>query len=476
MSFTTNVPQPTLGPNGFVAPTDSVILTGVEADYTAAFGADINPALNTPQGQLETSTTAIISDVNAEFVALTNGVDPAYATGRMQDAIGRIYFLTRNPALPTALEVACGGGVGVVIPVGALINDTSNNIYSCTSEGTIQTNGTVTLGFANQVPGPLAVPNQNDVSIYQAIPGWDTVSVVSGIVGQNVESRAEFEARREATVAANGQGFLDAIFGAVMEVPGVLSAVARENPTGSPVTVQGVTLAAHSLYVAAFGGSAAAIAQAIWTKKDPGCDYNGNTTIDVLDANPGYTPPYPVYPVTFEIPSAFHTCFNVTLSNNNQVPANAASLVQGAVISAFNGTDGGTRAGIGAVIFASRYYCDVNDLGAWAQIETIQVGTESTPDVDFHASIATTTLDVTSITTGTMAVGQFVFGNGVAAGTIVVSQITGSPGSTGHYEITVSQTVTSEHMQAVAAVNNVVTLDLDQIPTLAGADVNVILV
>ncbi|TIR78119.1 MAG: hypothetical protein E5X19_32455, partial [Mesorhizobium sp.] len=76
-------------------------------DINGAFGGVLNPALNTPQGQLASSETAVIDEVNSTFLYFTNQVDPAYATGRMQDAIARIYFIERNPAQPTVVQALC---------------------------------------------------------------------------------------------------------------------------------------------------------------------------------------------------------------------------------------------------------------------------------------------------------------------------------------------------------------------------------
>src|SRR5271157_3617347 len=93
--FTTAVPQPFFGPNGIVVPTENAILTGVQTDLNTALGGNINPQLSTPQGQIASTETAIIGDSNAQFAFFCNQVDPALNQGRMQDAIGRIYFMTR---------------------------------------------------------------------------------------------------------------------------------------------------------------------------------------------------------------------------------------------------------------------------------------------------------------------------------------------------------------------------------------------
>lgn len=93
---TTSVPTVTISDAGVIAPSEQDILAGVKSDINAAFGNALNPALNTPQGQLATSEAAIIGACNDAFLALANGIDPRNATGRMQDAIGYIYFMTRQ--------------------------------------------------------------------------------------------------------------------------------------------------------------------------------------------------------------------------------------------------------------------------------------------------------------------------------------------------------------------------------------------
>lgn len=155
----TNVPSPSFGPQGFIAPAEAEILAGILTDFQAAFGSNLNPSLTTPQGQLATSEAAIVGNVNDTFVFYTNQVDPAYAQGRMQDAIARIYFLERLPAEPTVLEISCSGLAGVVIPINAIIQDSSGNLYLCTQSGTIPVSGSITLTFAAQIPGQLRFRN-----------------------------------------------------------------------------------------------------------------------------------------------------------------------------------------------------------------------------------------------------------------------------------------------------------------------------
>jgi hypothetical protein len=68
----------------------------------------------------------------------------------------------------------------------------------------------------------------------------------------------------------------------------------------------------------------------------------------------------------------------------------------------------------------------------------------------FTGSISTTTLTVTSVQSGTIAVGQAIFGQGMAQNTVITALGTGS-GGVGTYTVSDSQTVTSTTINSVAA-------------------------
>ncbi len=52
MPNNSKVPRVQFTPEGLVLPNESAILAGVLSDMDAAFGGGLNPALETPQGQL----------------------------------------------------------------------------------------------------------------------------------------------------------------------------------------------------------------------------------------------------------------------------------------------------------------------------------------------------------------------------------------------------------------------------------------
>ncbi len=472
-----SVPQPTFGPAGFVAPSEAEILAGVQADLNATFGGNLNPGLETPQGQIAQSLTAIIGDKDAQFLQYVNGVDPAFADGRMQDAIGRIYFIERDPAVATTVNATCAGLVGTVIPAGALAQTTDGQRYASTAAATIGISGTVTVPFASVTTGPIACPAGSLTTIYRAIPGWDSITnAADGTIGRNVENRADFEARRAASVAVNARNTLASIRGAVLDVADVLDAFVTDNSTASPVVVGGVTLPAYALYVAAVGGSGQAIAEAIWRKKPPGIPYvtAGATLYTVADT--GYELPYPTYSVYFTTPTTLSIIVAVVITDSDAVPADAVTQVQNAVVAAFAGDDGGQRARIGATVYASRFYAPIAALGDWArEIVSVRIGSTNSPAATVTASIAATTMTVTAVASGALAIGQTVVGANVAPGTVITALGTGT-GGTGTYTVGLSQTAASATVRGVLPASDTVAVNINQIPAVSAANTAVTLV
>jgi len=375
----TSVPMPVFGDAGFSSPTELENLAGVLADFNDAFGGNLNVDLSTPQGQLATSFAAVISAFNDVFVDFTNQVDPAFASGRMQDAIGQIYYLSRIGATSTTVVATITGKTGLTLPAGSLAKATDGTIYQTLSSVTIPLSGTVDAPFAALTPGPIACPAGTLSSIYRTVVGWDSVSnAAAGTLGRLVEGRADFEKRRALSVAANATGILPAVRGAVMAVPGVVDAYVTENETGSSVTVGGQTLVAHSLYVCVQGGQSADVGLAIWSKKPPGCNYTGSTSVTVEDDNGGYITP-PTYTVKFQRAAQLIIDFDVEIANSGDVPSDAESQISAAIASVF-----ADQARIGQPLYASSFICAIGALGAWARILSVEINGGATVSVNIN--------------------------------------------------------------------------------------------
>lgn len=402
--MSTSVPQIQFTDAGLIIPTDAAILAGTQADINAAFGGGLSAGLSTPQGQIASSQAAIVADKDSQIAYVVNQFDPQYAQGRFQDALARIYFLTRKPATSTAVTCTLGGLPGTTIPAGTLAYDTNNNTYVLLGTVEIGSGSTVSSSWQNQATGPIPCPSGTLIKVGQAINGWDSITNPSdGTLGTVVESRADFEFRRQNSVAINGEGTCPAIYAAVFEVANVLDCFVIDNPTGSTdsanPTSQGIAnstnypLAPHSVYIAVVGGDDQDVASAIWSKKDTGSSYSawpnppsGPTvpgdgsvsTQTVLDTS-GYSFPQPSYRVSFIRPGALPIFFAVQIANTPNLPSNITTLIQNAIIAQFNGENGNARARVGSAVLAAQYYAVVAAIGSYLTLLSITVGISASP-------------------------------------------------------------------------------------------------
>ncbi len=383
MSGSSSVPNIQFTDSGLVLPQESDILDGCFTDINAAFGNQLSTNLETPQGQLASTWSAIIADKNdtfAQFVAL---VDPATSSGIMQDAIARLYFLERNPPLPTVVNVNCIGVVGTVIPANTQITDIDGNLYYAVDGGTIGAGGTVTLEFANFVNG--AIPcSINSVKIYQSIAGLDRIeNLAAGTLGRDVETSQEFETRRKLSVNQNTNGSVGSIYSNVLSVANVSDAIVINNPRNTSLTygASNYVLDPHSIYVGVVGGDDNLIGRAILEKLNLGCGMNGNTTVSVPDTS--YSSPQPTYDITFNRPTDTRFKITVQIQNTPLLPSGIVQSVKTAIVNAFNGV-GGQKARIGGTVLASNFYYNIATVGQNVFILLVLVS-KSTQPVIFNS-------------------------------------------------------------------------------------------
>lgn len=373
-----NVPKITITYQGITVPQATAIRTGVLTDYNAAFGGNLNVTSSaTPQAHLADNLTQNITDANATVSSVVAGVDPATSEGRMQDGIGRIYFLSRKGATSSVVQADVTGQPGAILPAGSLARDVNGLYWSSSGAVTFPIGGVASVQFACTTPGPIQLGIGELSRIAQAAPGWDAINNTgAAVTGTNVESRAEFEARRFASVAKNAHGSAAAIRGSVWDVPGVIDVYAYDNFTGAPVAVgpTAFEIPAHCVYVAVVGGTDEDVGMAIYKKKDGGCNLTGNTSVVVEDSESGVAFPYPTYTITWERPAALPVKFKVNIRNNPSLPANITDLVKQSVVETFNGLNGFQRARIGSEIFASNYYGPIAQISSSVQVLSVKVG------------------------------------------------------------------------------------------------------
>lgn len=478
---TTNVPSIDWGTTGISVPTEAEILGGVLLDYNAATGGNINPAYNTPQGQLMSSQAAAIANCYAQVAAIVNGMDPVQNSGFMQDSIGRLFFLNRVAGFPTLVSCLCGGVAGTVIPIGALAIDPSQNIYSCVSGGTIPSSGQITLTFQNIVNGPIACA-ANSLSIYQAVSGWESISnPAAGELGALAQSSESYEYEREQAISSNGSGFAASVRGAILQLSGVADCFVYDNNTSSAITYGSTlySIPAYAMFVGVTGGVAADIAQTLFEQKGPGSPLVGNTTETVTDPQYATYAQAPTYSITFNNNSnnPVTVNFNVALKNSTVYPSTIVSDVQAAITSQFTqGSAAAPPARSGDLLLASQFVypvqtCEgvqipVNVLSLYFGTAFVGTGTVAS---------GSNVLTVSTVTSGTVSAGSPVTdaSDYIPSGTIIVQQLSGTTGGVGTYQLSATATGTASSAEAVTCTANgqQMTIGIDQAPVIGAITV-----
>lgn len=376
---------------GFSVSETSDIRDGVAQDWVDAFKEQGRPDLNTdpetPQGQIIDSETAAIHQKDVELAFLAQQFNPQTASGRWQDALAKIYFINRKLAINSSCVCTLTGINGTTVTAGALIRSSyDQTLWSLNEDATIGADGTTTATFTCQSEGAIQAGVATLTQIVTTTPGWDAVTnATAAEVGQLVESQAAFEARRYQSVALNGRSTTAAVYARVAEVDNVIAAYVTDNKTNVNKTIDGYTLSPHSIYVAAIGGDDNDIAQAIYNSVSAGCDYNGNTTVDVTDPNTGA-----VESVTFMRPTQRPLYVKVTIQDDGNLPDGYESIVQQAVYNNFYGLDTSTtisgeailRVVMNTDLYASRFMPSVLNAGI-SQIMRVEVSTDNSTWVEF---------------------------------------------------------------------------------------------
>jgi uncharacterized phage protein gp47/JayE len=361
-------------PSGITISDTSEVRERIVAGFKTIWGNDLDVSPETPQGQLIDSITAIIDDKNAQLMFTLNQFDPEKNEGIWQEGIGKIYFITRKQGARTTVPCLITGIVGTTLPAGAKAMDRMGRIYELVDALEITVPSPIEATFAATEPGPVQCPRNTLDRIYKRINGWDTINNPdAGIPGTYPEARIEFERRRELCVAKNAHGNYEALYGAISDIPDVISVGLAENTDDEPRQMRGVTVPAHGFFISVVGGSNQDIAKVIYERKDGGSSLGGNTLeyVDVMQRVPGK-----IYraPIRFNRPAMvpYDVRVMVKIYGAHQ-STDLQSVLKQRVLDTSNGLYGEGALDIGDSVFASRFICPLNALKGPYRFDIIRV-------------------------------------------------------------------------------------------------------
>lgn len=321
---------------GVIVADTSSLLAEVEQEYKDAFqDQNLVVTADTPQGVLITAETLGRTQLVNNNAALANQINPNAAGGVFLDAIMALLGMQRTSQTPSVVSnVSLTGVAGTVIPQGSSAQTSLGDVFMTTSEVTLASDGTASVTFQSVEYGPIAC-GENDLTIIVSnILGWETVTnPTAAVLGTTTQSDQAARALRNNTLAFQGVSLPEAITSALYATAGVTSLIFRENVTSDPITIEGVTLTEHSVYVCVAGGTDADVAAALLENKSSGAAWNGSTVVSVTEPASGQA-----YSVHFDRPSEIGVLVRVTTTNGNA--ANITQAILDYAAGSINGLQG----------------------------------------------------------------------------------------------------------------------------------------
>lgn len=312
---------------GVIVADTAVTRAEVENEYRAAFGDDLDVSPETPQGVMITAETLARDAVIRNNAALANQINPNLAGGVFLDAILALTGTRRDAAERSTVVATLSGVPGTIVPAGVIAATADGNQFELTSTVIIGTGGNITGNFQSLLFGAIQVPIGALTEIVSGVLGWESVTnSTAATPGRAEQSDEQARAYRRNALAIQGQSTAEAITSGLYATDNVRSLQFRENVTSSTATIDGISLVAHSVWVCVDGGTDDDVAATLLRKKSAGANFNGSTTVNVLEETSGQT-----YAVKFERPGEVPVLARVTIKAGASL-ADPISAVKDAVV------------------------------------------------------------------------------------------------------------------------------------------------
>lgn len=385
---------------GVIVPDTATVQTEVEGEYKAVFGQDLVVTANTPQGVLITAEVSARSNVLRNNAAVANQINPNLAGGVFLDAI---WALTGGQRIAANYSVIPGvhllGLPGTVVPAGSQAALADGTLFASVSAVTLDGGGNGYVDFQAVDTGPIAANIGALTQIVTAVLGWDTVTnPVAATVGRNEESDLASRLRRKNTLSLQNVALPDAITSGLYDTPNVRSLTFRENYTNAAATIDGIYLVANSVWACVDGGTDAAIAATLLAHKSLGANWNGATTVNVIDPASGQS-----YPVKFDRPTDIPVKARVTVRNLSALTDVPAAVRQAIVDYAAGLQDGEPGFVVGASVSSFELAGAVNRQAPGIYVQNCEISLV-TPTSWVVGQIAIALNEIASVVSGNIEV------------------------------------------------------------------------
>lgn len=341
-------------------------LTQLQAAMQAIFGPNINLDADSMDGQ----SLGIFAESQSNLDQLAEDVyhsfNPQSATGVALSRLVQLNGIRRIEGTYSTVILRCVGSQGTAIPAGSLVKSTATNAtFETTEEAVIPASGEIDVAARSAVKGAVLAPAGTLTKIDTPIFGWQTATnLLDAAPGRNEETDEQLRLRRRASTSTPGQAIVDAMYGALTNIPEVRQAKVYENDQD---VIDANGLPPHSIYCIVEGGADADILDTIWLKKTAGTTTHGTTAGQVTDSmgNP--------HTLNFSRPTDVNVWVTVNLHTRPGWPTDGAQRIKDALTAWAVANQS-----IGEEVIQSRLFDPINSIPGHS-IDSLYIGTAANP-------------------------------------------------------------------------------------------------
>lgn len=370
---------------GVVVADTADIKERVQQEYKNALGQNLSLEDSTPQGRLidaETGARTAVVENNALVVNLFN-FNMAY--GLALDAMGANFGLFRKGATSSRVIATVTGTAGTVIPANSQVSTANGTIFYAENSITIPESNSITAAFLSLEKGAIPCPAGALTKIIDGTFGWETVTnLSSATLGTERESDASFKQKFYDSGLFTGKSLLGDYQSSINKVANVNSSFVYDNYSDEQIVYDTVTIRSNSLYACIDGGKNEDVAFALLNVKSTGCNYSGNTTVQVTEPISGA-----LYTVRFDRPQEIQIYYQITVDKGTAASANLEEAIIQTVLDYSNGlVEGFTRFKVGTNISPFETAAAVNSAVSGITVRDLKAGVSadnlSTSEIEIH--------------------------------------------------------------------------------------------
>jgi uncharacterized phage protein gp47/JayE len=414
---------PFIGPNGLtVASYQSILADNLQA-FLNIYGQSMYIAPDSAIYQLLSVISLKQADANLGLQLAYNQSSPQTAVGAGLDRQVKMNGLAREPFTYSTAVLTLTGAPGLPL-INAFVQDQNGNLWAIPSPTDI-VGGSVNVTATCTTPGNVTAGPNTITILATPVLGWaSATNAAAAVPGNPVETDSELRARQSISVALPALTTISATIAAVLAVSGVTRVSpgyptpggpgsSIENPTGATDSWGNP---AHSITMVVEGGTNAAVAQAIYSKRGIGPFTNGTTSVPVVDPTSGVTMNIGFYRPTY-IPVAVF----ITVVPLAGFSSSTALAIQAGLVNYLNSLSIGEQI-VYSELYGAALTARPNPDQPLFSITALTCGQQN---AQTQAALTATSSVITVVSAAGIAIGQYVVDNSngshIPANTIVTN-------------------------------------------------------